>query len=139
MVLYTSQGIKAVEGLTLKLPGHSAQRFSTKAFENMKKLRLLQLSGTQLDGDCIYLSKQLRWVHWNGFPLECIPANFYQRNLVSIELQNSNVKLVWKEMQVLVECNFFVFSELLYHFLNFMHKMYISILAEDGEAENSQS
>jgi hypothetical protein len=97
-----SQGTKAVEGLTLKLPGHSAQRFSTKTFENMKKLRLLQLSGVQLDGDFKYLSRKLRWLHWNGFPLPCIPANFCQRNLVSIELENSNVKLVWKEMQVLI-------------------------------------
>jgi len=102
LVLYTSQGTKTVEGLSLKLPGHSPQRFSTKAFENMKKLRLLQLSGAQLDGDFKYLSRNLRWLHWNGFPLTCIPSNFFQRNIVSIELENSNVKLVWKEMQVLI-------------------------------------
>jgi len=66
----------------------------------MKKLRLLQLSGVQLDGDFKYLSRNLRWLYWSGFPLDCIPANFYQRNIVSIELENSNVKLVWKEMQV---------------------------------------
>nr|WIL59990.1 nodulation protein [Melilotus officinalis] len=98
-VLLEHTGTKAVEGLTLKLPGHSAQRFNTKAFENMKKLRLLQLSGAQLDGDFKYLSSTLRWLHWNGFPLTFIPSNFYQRNIVSIELENSNVKLVWKEMQ----------------------------------------
>ncbi|PNX98847.1 disease resistance protein (TIR-NBS-LRR class) [Trifolium pratense] len=98
-VLSEHTGTKAVEGLTLKLPGHSAQHFSTKAFENMKKLRLLQLSGVQLDGDFKYLSRKLRWLHWNGFPLRCIPSNFYQRYIVSIELENSNVKFVWKEMQ----------------------------------------
>nr|WIL59985.1 nodulation protein [Melilotus officinalis] len=98
-VLSEHTGTKAVEGLTLKLPGHSTQRFSTKAFENMKKLRLLQLYGAQLDGDFKYLSRNLRWLHWNGFPLSCLPSNFYQRNIVSIELENSNVKLVWKEMQ----------------------------------------
>ncbi|WJX42959.1 hypothetical protein P8452_30129 [Trifolium repens] len=98
-VLSEHTGTKAVEGLTLKLPGLSAQCFSTKAFENMKKLRLLQLSGAQLDGDFKYLSRNLRWLCWNGFPLECIPANFFQRHLVSIELENSNVKLVWNEMQ----------------------------------------
>ena len=102
MVLYISQGTKIVEGLTLKLSGRSAQRFSTKAFKKMKKLRLLQLSGAQLDGDFKYLSRKLRWLHWNGFPLECIPSNFHQRNIVSIELENSNVKLVWQQMQVLI-------------------------------------
>ncbi|AES86810.2 TIR-NBS-LRR class disease resistance protein [Medicago truncatula] len=98
-VLLEHTGTKAVEGLTFKMPGRSTQRFSTKAFENMKKLRLLQLSGVQLDGDFKYLSRNLRWLHWNGFPLACIPSNFYQRNIVSIELENSSVKLVWKEMQ----------------------------------------
>jgi len=102
LVLYISQGTKNVEGLTLKLPGHSAQRFSTKAFQNMNKLRLLQFSGAQLDGDFKYLSNKLRWLHWNGFPLTFIPSNFHQRSIVSIELENSNVKLVWQQMQVLI-------------------------------------
>ena len=69
----------------------------------MKKLRLLQLAGVQLDGDFEYLSKDLRWLCWNGFPLKCIPKNFHQGSLVSIELENSNVKLVWKEAQVLTK------------------------------------
>nr|WIL59989.1 nodulation protein [Melilotus officinalis] len=98
-ILSEHTGTKAVEGLTLKLPVLSAQRFSTKAFANMKKLRLLQLSGAQLDGDFKYLSRNLRWLDWNGFPLTCIPSNFYQRNIVSIELEHSNVKHVWKQMQ----------------------------------------
>jgi hypothetical protein len=68
----------------------------------MKKLRLLQLSGVKLEGDFEYLSKNLRWLSWNGFPLSCIPTNFYQGNLVSIELENSNVKLMWKDAPVLI-------------------------------------
>ncbi|KAI5392070.1 disease resistance protein RUN1 [Lathyrus oleraceus] len=98
-VLSKHNGRKAVEGLALKVPGLSTKRFSTKAFKDMEELRLLQLSGAQLDGDFKYLSRSLRWLYWNGFPLSCIPSNFYQRNLVSIELENSNIKLVWKEMQ----------------------------------------
>lgn len=86
----------------MKLPGDSAKCYSTKAFKKMKKLRLLQLDGVQLDGDYEYLSRNLRWLSWNGFPLSCIPTNFYQGNLVSIELEYSNVKLVWKVTQVLI-------------------------------------
>nr|WIL60014.1 nodulation protein [Melilotus officinalis] len=96
-VLAENTGTKAIEGLTLKLPRDSAKCYNTKAFKKMKKLRLLQLSGVQLDGDFEYLSRNLRWLSWNGFPLSCIPTNFYQGNLVSIELENSNVKLLWKE------------------------------------------
>ncbi|PNX94561.1 disease resistance protein (TIR-NBS-LRR class), partial [Trifolium pratense] len=96
-VLAGQTGTKSVEGLALKLPRDSAKCYSTKAFKEMKKIRLLQLSGVQLDGDFEYLSRNLRWLSWNGFPLSCIPTNFYQGNLVCIELENSNLKLMWKE------------------------------------------
>jgi len=100
LVHYVSQGTNAVEGLALKLPSADTKCFSTKAFEKMKKLRLLQLAGVQLRGDFECLSSKLRWLSWNGFPLRCIPTNFSQRNLVSIALENSNLNLVWKETQV---------------------------------------
>ncbi|XP_027191603.2 disease resistance protein RPV1 isoform X2 [Cicer arietinum] len=99
-VLSEQTGTQAVEGVVLKLTPN-AKCFSTKAFENMKKLRLLQLAGVQLDGDFKYLSRNLRWLCWNGFPLTCIPTKFDQGKLVSIELENSNIKLVWKEMQMM--------------------------------------
>jgi hypothetical protein len=72
----------------------------------MKRLRLLQFAGVKLDGDFKYLSKNLRWLSWNGFSLTYIPANFYRENLVSIELENSNVKFMWKEAQVLILISF---------------------------------
>jgi len=109
-ILSVSQGAQAVEGLVLKLAAN-AKCFSTKALENMKKLRLLQLSGVQLDGYFKYLSRNLRWLCWNEFPLTFMPTNFYQNNLVSIQLENSNIKFLWKEMQVLIELNFL-------HFMN---------------------
>ncbi|KAL5133833.1 TMV resistance protein N [Glycine soja] len=100
-VLAKQTGTKTIEGLALKLPLTNSNCFSTEAFKEMKKLRLLQLAGVQLDGDFEYLSKDLRWLCWNGFPLKCIPKNFHQGSLVSIELENSNVKLVWKEAQLM--------------------------------------
>ncbi|XP_045812982.1 disease resistance protein RPV1-like isoform X1 [Trifolium pratense] len=96
-VLEGQTGTKAVEGLALKLQGDSVKCYSTKTFEKMKNLRLLQLAGVQLDGDFDYLSRNLRWLSWNGFPLSYIPTDFYQGNLVSIELENSNIKVLWKE------------------------------------------
>ncbi|KAL2658720.1 hypothetical protein AAZV13_03G042500 [Glycine max] len=100
-VLSKETGTKAIEGLALKLPRNNTKCLSTKAFKEMKKLRLLQLAGVQLVGDFKYLSKDLRWLCWHGFPLACIPTNLYQGSLVSIELQNSNVNLLWKEAQVM--------------------------------------
>jgi hypothetical protein len=87
-------------GLSLKLPKANAKCFSTKAFENMKSLRLLQLAEVKLDGDFEYVSRDLRLLSWNG--LSHIPTNFYGENLVSIELEIINVKLLWKNTVVLL-------------------------------------
>ncbi|KAL2659004.1 hypothetical protein AAZX31_03G069700 [Glycine max] len=100
-VLSKETGTKAVEGLTLMLPRTNTKCLSTTAFKKMKKLRLLQLAGVQLAGDFKNLSRDLRWLCWHGFPLKCIPTDFYQGSLVSIELENSNVKLLWKETQLM--------------------------------------
>jgi hypothetical protein len=78
----------------------STTYLETKAFEKMDKLRFLQLSGVQLVGDYKYLSKELKWLSWHGFPLKFIPADFYQDNLVAVELKYSNLERVWKESQV---------------------------------------
>ncbi|CAJ1949242.1 unnamed protein product [Sphenostylis stenocarpa] len=65
------------------------------------KLRLLQLSGVELVGDFENLSKDLRWLCWHGFPFAFIPTSFYQRSLVSIELENSKITMMWKETQLM--------------------------------------
>ncbi|XP_058756858.1 disease resistance protein RUN1-like [Vicia villosa] len=96
-ISYTS----SIKGLALKLPKAKAKCFSTKAFKKMTKLRLLQLAGVKLDGDFEYLSKNLRWLSWNGFPLTHIPTNFCRENLVFIELENSNVQRMWKDPQMM--------------------------------------
>ncbi|KAK7390633.1 hypothetical protein VNO78_25966 [Psophocarpus tetragonolobus] len=100
-VLFKESGTKVVEGLTLMLPRTNTKCFSTKAFKKMKKLRLLQLAGVQLAGDFKNLSRDLRWLCWHGFPLKCIPANFYQGSLACIELENSNINILWKEAQLM--------------------------------------
>ncbi|XP_058756847.1 disease resistance protein RPV1-like [Vicia villosa] len=100
-VLSDQSGTKAIKGLALKLPRAYAKCFSTKAFKKMTQLRLLQLAGVKLDGDFGYLSPKLRWLSWNKFPLTHIPTNFRRENLVSIELESSNIKILWKEAQMM--------------------------------------
>jgi len=80
----------------------SGVSFSTETFEKMKRLRLLQLDHVQLAGDYGHLPKHLRWVHWKAFSLTHIPENFYQENIVAIDLRYSYLKLVWKVPQVYV-------------------------------------
>ncbi|KAI5413575.1 hypothetical protein KIW84_057952 [Lathyrus oleraceus] len=100
-VLSNQSGTKAIKGLSLKLQRANAKCFSTNAFKKMTRLRLLQLAGVKLDGDFEYLSRDLRWLSWNEFPLTHMPTNLYRGELVSIELENSNVNILWKEVQMM--------------------------------------
>ncbi|KAL0002286.1 hypothetical protein SO802_016067 [Lithocarpus litseifolius] len=75
--------------------------FSTKAFMEMKRLRLLQLDHVLLTGDYKCLSKELRWLRWHGFPLKFMPNNFYPIHLVAIDLRYSNLREVWKDPKLL--------------------------------------
>ena len=100
--------MEGVEGLALKLPTsevnfntkRSEVNFDTKTFIKMERLRLLQLDYAQFTGDYEYLSKELRWLRWHGFPLKFIPNNFYPRKIVAIDLQYSNLREVWKDPKV---------------------------------------
>ncbi|XP_027336565.1 TMV resistance protein N-like [Abrus precatorius] len=105
-VLTEDSGTKDVKGLALKLPRNSKACFKTKAFKKMKNLRVLQLDYVQLTGNYGYLSKRLRWVHWHGFPSTCLPSEFCLENLVAIDLRHSNLKIVWKEPQLLERLKF---------------------------------
>ncbi|XP_057458662.1 disease resistance protein RUN1-like [Lotus japonicus] len=96
-----------VQGLTLKSPEKdTTYNLDAKAFEKMDKLRLLQLAGTQLDGDYKYLSRDLRWLCWHRFPLKYTPADFHQQSLVAIDFKYSNLVQVWKKSQMLRKLKF---------------------------------
>jgi len=98
---FVFQSTLDVKGLTIKMSRMDSTTYlETKAFEKMDKLRLLQLSGVQLDGDYKYLSRDIRWLSWHGFPLKSIPSDFHQRSLVAVDLKYSNLERVWRKSQV---------------------------------------
>ncbi|CAK8560217.1 unnamed protein product [Lathyrus sativus] len=100
-VLSNNTGTEAVEGLILRLQQTGRIHFSTNAFQEMKKLRLLKLDGVDLKGDYGLISKQLRWVDWQRSSFKFIANDFDQENLVIFELKYSNVKQVWQETKLL--------------------------------------
>ncbi|XP_050874266.1 disease resistance protein RUN1 isoform X2 [Lathyrus oleraceus] len=101
-VLTKNMGTETVEGLVFKSQRTDRVCFNTNSFKEMKKLRLLQLDSVDLIGDYGCLSNQLRWVKWQGFTsFNYIPDDFYQRNLVAIDLKHSNITQVWNEMMLL--------------------------------------
>ncbi|XP_072065686.1 disease resistance protein RPP2A isoform X2 [Arachis hypogaea] len=89
------------KGLSLKLPMTNSICLSKEAFKNMTKLELLQLAGVQPNGEFKHVSRYLRWMSWHGFPLRHTPIDCYQPNIISIELENSKLKVLWKESRLL--------------------------------------
>ncbi|XP_020238467.1 TMV resistance protein N isoform X1 [Cajanus cajan] len=115
-VLAKNTGTEAIEGLALKFHFTGRDCFKAYAFEEMKRLRLLQLDHVLLTGDYGYLSKKLRWICWQGFPSKYIPNKFYLEGVIAIDLKHSNLRLVWKEPQVLPWLKF----------LNLSHSKYLT-------------
>ncbi|XP_070661813.1 disease resistance protein RPV1-like [Malus domestica] len=92
------KGTEEVEGLALHLPyGYGTASFSTEAFANMKKLRLLQLDRVELNGEYKHLPKELIWLCWCGCPLQSILDDFFnQDKLVVFDMRWSNLVQVWE-------------------------------------------
>ncbi|XP_050378754.1 disease resistance protein RUN1-like [Argentina anserina] len=100
-VLTEHSGTEEVQGLTLSLLESDKTSFSTQAFANMKRLRLLELKFVQLSGGYEHLANTLRWLCWHGFPLRFLPNNFNLPNAVAIDLQYSKLVQVWTESRML--------------------------------------
>ncbi|KAJ9675664.1 hypothetical protein PVL29_024537 [Vitis rotundifolia] len=110
---------KAIKGIFLDMSTSKQLQFTTKAFKRMKKLRLLivhqganhdstvgywtprepsevHLSQVHFCGDFGFPSQELRYLHWDGYPMESLPSNFYAENLVELNLRGSNIKQLWE-------------------------------------------
>ncbi|TQD82432.1 hypothetical protein C1H46_032026 [Malus baccata] len=107
-VLTNKTGTEEVEGLFVDVPYANAS-FSTEAFANMKKLRLLHLKyvtfnykeldvdGVALNGEYKHLPKKLIWLHWEGCPLKSIPDDFFnQPRLVALDMPFSQLVQAWQ-------------------------------------------
>ncbi|CAN6699559.1 unnamed protein product [Malus baccata var. baccata] len=98
-VLTEKSGTEEVEGVALHLSIQDFERcaFSTEAFANMKKLRLLQLINVQLIGEYKDVPIKLIWLCWRGFPLQSIPVYFFNlEKLVFLDMQGSQLVQVWE-------------------------------------------
>ncbi|XP_070661730.1 disease resistance protein RUN1-like isoform X2 [Malus domestica] len=96
-VLTNKSGTRNVEGLALHLQSYDEASFSTKAFAKMKKLRLLDLSSVELNGEYKHLPKELIWLSWERCRLKSIPDDFFnQDKLVVLEMRWSKLVQVWE-------------------------------------------
>ena len=90
-----------MEGISLKLSrGNKEKSFETISFEKMQSLRLLQLNYVKLSGSYEHISKNLRWLCWEGFPMNSIPNDFDVGDVVTMEMRYSKLKRVWEDSKV---------------------------------------
>lgn len=73
---------------------------STKAFESMHKLRLLQINNVHLDGNFEGLFEELRWLCWHHCPLDYLPDEFHPEKLVFLDMQHNNFNTLWQGTKV---------------------------------------
>ena len=71
-----------------------------EAFSKMKKMRLLKIGNVQLPQGLSYLSNELRFIEWHGYPLESMPTNFQPRKLVELRMHCSGIEKLWEEIMV---------------------------------------
>ena len=106
------QGTEAVKGILLNLSIPKPIHITTKSFVMMKNLRLLKIysdhefasmgkhSKVKLSKDFEFPSYELRYLYWQGYPLESLPSSFYAEDLVELDMCYSSLKQLWESDMV---------------------------------------
>lgn len=84
--------------------------FETSAFAKMHKLRLLSINKMHLIGSFEGIFEELRWLSWQGCSLDFLPTDFYPKNLVFLDLQQSNFKILWNGSKVFKLLTILIYS-----------------------------
>lgn len=108
MLIRDLQGTENVEGIWLDTSKMREMDVSSRAFVRMNNLRLLKIYNSRVRNNCKlhlprgleFLSDELRYIHWDGYPLSSMPSNFQVENLVELNLAYSKVKQLWTGVQV---------------------------------------
>ncbi|KAJ9700898.1 hypothetical protein PVL29_006295 [Vitis rotundifolia] len=103
-VLIGNTGTRAIEGLFLDRCKFNLSQLTMESFKEMNRLRLLKIHNPRrelfledhLPRDFEFSSYELTYLHWDGYPLESLPMNFHEKNLVELLLRGSNIKQVWR-------------------------------------------
>ncbi|KAK3199818.1 hypothetical protein Dsin_023233 [Dipteronia sinensis] len=107
-ILTKNMGTGTVEGISLDMSNIRDIHLNQHAFSNMHKLRFLKfyrssyeennkkVHGFQtLEFDFV----ELRYLNWYKCPLKSLPSRFHLKNLVTLEMHNSNIEQLWNGVQ----------------------------------------
>ncbi|KAJ9162591.1 hypothetical protein P3X46_022352 [Hevea brasiliensis] len=91
-----NSGTEDVEGIVLDLQRPKRASLSSKAFVKLNKLRLLIFHNVNFSEGLEYLSNDLRFLEWHGYPFKKFPKTFQSKELVEINMCYSKAKQLWK-------------------------------------------
>ncbi|RZB97727.1 disease resistance-like protein DSC1 [Glycine soja] len=108
-VLTNNTGTGAIQGIWLEMSQIQDIKLSSKSFRKMPNLRLLafqslngnfkRINSVYLPKGLEFLPKKLRYLGWNGCPLESLPSTFCPEKLVELSMRYSNVQKLWHGVQ----------------------------------------
>lgn len=104
------QGSNTVQGISLNLDEIDELRIHKKALKKMSNLKFLNIYTTTFGGnketrwhlqeDFDYLPPKLKFLSWEKYPLRSMPSNFQPKNLVKLQMMNSNLEKLWEGVHV---------------------------------------
>ncbi|KAH7568391.1 hypothetical protein JRO89_XS07G0285800 [Xanthoceras sorbifolium] len=99
-------GTQAIEGIIMRdMPKQGIALLDGNSFSTMTNLRLLKItSNVQFSQDLEYLSNELRFLKWKGYPLKSLPSSFHPEKLFYLSMCYSNIECLWKNIKVLCMC-----------------------------------
>lgn len=114
-VLVDETGTKNVLGISLDMSELDDEVYiSEKAFKKMTNLQFLRLYNhfpdeavkLQLPHGLDYLPRKLRLLHWDSYPIKCMPSKFRPEFLVELTLRDSKLVKLWEGVQPLTSLTY---------------------------------
>ncbi|KAK3219245.1 hypothetical protein Dsin_013215 [Dipteronia sinensis] len=95
-VLAKNMGTPAVEAIIPVGQREEITHLNGQSFSTLSNLRLLIISNVHLSEDIEYLSNELRFLKWQGYPLKSLPSSFQPQKLFQLSLCYSRIEYLWK-------------------------------------------
>ncbi|XP_031476315.1 disease resistance protein Roq1-like isoform X2 [Nymphaea colorata] len=87
-----------IQGILLNSREESKAKLSTQAFELMSEIRILLINLSNFsDSNFRHLPASLKWLEWNGCPLETLPLESKFNSIVVLNLSGSFISQLWSK------------------------------------------
>ena len=67
-----------------------------KFYSQLESTSLSEDNRVQLSKDFEFPSYELRYLYWQGYPLESLPSSFHAEDLVELDMCYSSLKQLWE-------------------------------------------